>query len=296
MSKSPKPGKFRQEESRKKMAGSSASLTEIIKFVVDNVDTYDTLDCSHAPGVTLSIKQHEEIAKGLETNTHIQTVHLAKQDINNQAAKAYAEAFTVNSTITKLDIGYNKIGGEGMIALAKAFKVNSNLVECKIHRQSVEMGAAAEIAMVELWDTNITLTRLYATLHDRRCNQANTKGEVRNKSIAKCIRENKSYLHLDPNRKEEYKAQKEKELRAKEEAERLANAPITEQVASTGGPYTLKQLTCKSEFQPADIDTKIKASYLSDEEFNTVFNMTKDEFNKLAGWKKQNLKKKKKLH
>merc|ERR1712038_1074161 len=88
--------------------------------------------------------------------------------------------------------------------------------------------------------------------------------------------------------------QKKKKLEAEEKkkAEQLANAPISAKIESTGGPYTLKQLTCKKEFRPDDIDPKNLEQSLADDEFETLFEMNKEAFGALPKWKKQNLKKK----
>merc|ERR1712165_129115 len=141
-----------------------------------------------------------------------------------------------------------------------------------------DMGGAVENKVADIWKTNTTLQRLYITLHDRRCNQANTRGEVRNKDIAKHIKEGKNWDHLDPAKAEEYA-----------KAEQLANAPISAKIESTGGPYTLKQLTCKKEFRPDDIDPKNLEQSLADDEFETLFEMNKEAFGALPKWKKQTL-------
>jgi len=274
------------------MAGSGASMKDIISWVTENDEKYTTLDVSHHADLVLSTDQFTAISEGLKTNTVIDRVCLAKTGMKDSDAVLLAEALTTNETITYLDIGYNKIGGTGMKALGAAFVANKTLTEVKIHRQSVEMGAGAEAILVEFWKTNITIQRLYATLHDRRCNTANTRGEVRNKSIAACIKQGKSYDHLDPSKEEEYAAaqKKKREEKAAEEAE--AKKPIDSVVESTGGPYTLKQLTCKIVFLPEDIDKNKKETYLSDEDFEAVFGTSREVFSALPGWKQKNHKKK----
>merc|ERR1712087_311386 len=92
---------------------------------------------------------------------------------------------------------------------------NSSITECKLHRQDKDMGSAVEDVVAKIWETNTTLQRLYITLHDRRCNQANTSGEVRNKSIAACIKAGKNWDHLDPTKVEEQKEKKRKKRQKK---------------------------------------------------------------------------------
>lgn len=278
------------------MAGSGPSMKEIIQMVTEDDSKYTSLDVSHHVDIELSSTQFQSISEALKTNTHVDRVVLVKTGMKNADAVKFAAALAVNQTITYCDIGYNSIGAEGMTAIAAALIENKTLVECRLHRQTVEMGAAAEAKLVELWQTNITLQRLYVTLHDRRCNQANTRGEVRNKSIAACIKQGKSYDHLDPAKAEEYRAQQAKLREEKEAAEAEAKKPISEKVESTGGPYTVKQLTCQIKFLPDDIEKNKKETYLSDEDFESVFGMTREDFGALAKWKQLNHKKKHNLN
>ncbi len=134
------------------------------------------------------------------------------------------------------------------------------------------------------------------TLHDRTCNQRNTRGEIRNKEIAHRIATGKSYEDLDPATKDEWA--KKEQARREEEAVSAAkaNAPITSKVESTGGPYTYKQLTCAAEFRPDDVEISDRPKYLSDEEFVTIFNMSREEFTALPKWKANGKKKDVDLH
>lgn len=59
--------------------------------------------------------------------------------------------------------------------------------------------------------------------------------------------------------------------------------------------YSHAELSAGPEARPADVDPSIKEAYLSEEEFQKVFEMTPHEFTKLPKWKQQALKKAKKL-
>ena len=52
--------------------------------------------------------------------------------------------------------------------------------------------------------------------------------------------------------------------------------------------YTYQQLITKP--RPYGVDSSRLESYLTDEEFVEVFNMTREEFNKLKGWTKDKMK------
>lgn len=277
------------------MASSGKSFKEIVELVKNNDDSLTTLDTSSFNG-TVNGGQVQELFAALKDNTVVTSCKMEKLGFGDPEAIVLAETLEANSCITSLDIGYNKIGGVGMKAYAKAMLSNSTLVECKLHRQEKEMGTAAENEIVAIWDTNTTLTRQYVTLHDRRCNQANTRGEVRNKTIAALKTAGKDWSHLDPSKAEENRIKKEAERKKRQEEEAAKNAPITEKVPSTGGPYTYKQLTCLIKFLPDDVDKSDKPKYLSDEDFESVFGMSKEEFGKLAKWKQNRTKKEKGLH
>lgn len=275
--------------------GDKASLQSVIDMLAKNEPALRKAEFG-GYGVALSASQCEEIANAIATNTNCEEVDLANCGIDSESGAKFVAAVRKNSSLKKLDLGYNKINGDTIADLADALASNCNLEEVKIHRQSTDYGAGNEAKIAKLWDTNTTLTRLYCTMHDRRCNQTCTAGEVRNKEISRRKASNKDWMDLDPARRDEY-AKLQKEKRAKEEEEKkAANAPITEKVPSTGGPYTYKQLTCNKEFMPDDVDVSDRPKYLTDEEFKEIFKMERADFDKLANWKKLGEKKKHNLH
>lgn len=235
-----------------------------------------------------------EVCQALLTNTNCKEVVLDGIGLKLDNALDIAKAIGRN-TIHKLDLGYNRIPAEGIIAIGRAMATNTSIVELKIHRQESDYGTPAEEELVKLWQTNTTLIRLYATLHSRTCASVNTRAEVRNMEIKKRKEAGKDWLDLDPQRVEEYKAQQE-EIRLKKETElAAARAPISAKIESTGGPYSLKQLTCAKEFLPDDLDVSKKETYLSDEEFLSVFKMDKAKFEALPKWKQTSEKNQRKL-
>lgn len=252
------------------------------------------LDMTHLKA--LSPDQMTRLAAAIIAHQSITEINLEKLEICNKGAIAMAGVIKDNPRIEKMDLGYNKIKADGMIAIGEALATNTSITEMKLHRQETDMGSECESKFIKMWDTNITLTRLYITLHDPKCNNTNTKAEVRNKDIARLKGKGESYRHLDPATAGEY-AKEQEELRKKQkEDEEKANAPISEKVESTGGPYTLKQLICNVKYRPDDVDTKKRETYLSDDEFEVVFKMDREAFGKLQKWKQNNAKKAAKLH
>lgn len=271
-----------------------STVTTVIGQVKSNSTTAIIIGGTPCDDTSLST-----LADALKDNTSVTSVQLENVEMGDSAGVKLAKALAVNKTITLLDIGYNKLTAPTMIALGEALKTNKTLNELKIHRQENDMGPAAEKILIEFWKENTTLTRMYATLHDRLANNTNTKNEVRNKEISKRKSAGKSWddLNPDPEVKKAYMAAQETVRAAEAAAKAATDAPISEKVASTGGPYTLKQLTCAKDFLPDDVDPiKGRETYLSDEDFQTVFGKSKEEFGALPKWKRANLKKGKNLH
>lgn len=247
---------------------------------------------------TRILKYHhvEEICEALQGNTSCEELILQNCGVGNESAKLIAEILKTNTTMKKIDLGYNNIDGDGVAAMAAALTVNATLTEVKLHRQEGDMGPKMEEELTAVWHTNITLTRLYCTLHSRKFNGDNTRGEIRNKEISRRKEAGRDWLDLDPARVDEYRAQQEAKRTEEAEAAAAANAPISAKIASTGGPYTYKQLTSAREFWPDDVEIGIRETYLSDAEFATVMGMDREAFGKLAGWKTKGLKKEKSLN
>jgi hypothetical protein len=65
---------------------------------------------------------------------------------------------------------------------------------------------------------------------------------------------------------------------------------ISENGYSHGRTYPYKSLKEIDEL-PSDVDPSCKESYLSDQEFATVFGMDREAYKELPGWKRHNMKK-----
>jgi hypothetical protein len=273
-----------------------SALQEALKRIADNDEKVTTFRVTEWKGAAVGSKAFVALADALKTNTHIVELDLQGMGVTTQDAVALAEAIAVNSSLTKLNLSYNSIGPDGIIAVAQALAKNKSITEGKIERQNQEYGVAAEQEVAKIYQTNVTLTRLYSTLHDRSCNQDNSRGEVRNKEIARLREKGMDWLHLDPARKEEYATKQAAERERKKEEAKLLDVAITSKIESTGGPYTLKQLSVAKDLLPDDIDLNNKENSLSDEEFQQVFGSDKTAFAALPAWKKAAAKKAKNLH
>ncbi|KAL8142962.1 hypothetical protein V2J09_015994 [Rumex salicifolius] len=77
-----------------------------------------------------------------------------------------------------------------------------------------------------------------------------------------------------------------------EESEPKEQAEQEESASGGQNTFTYEQLRAKSDNPVTGIDFKCRETYLSDEEFQTVFGITKEEFYKLPRWKQDAQKKK----
>jgi hypothetical protein len=241
---------------------------------------------------------HEQIralGEALKTNNIVEEVSLSHSGVSTKDALVLADALKVNKSVARLDLSHNSIGAEAILAIAEALQTNSTLKELRIGNQSHKTGDTAEAALGKLFDTNTTLCTLELVVENQAARLLITKGEVRNREIAKRMARGEDWTELDPSRRNQVMELKRKQRQEEQQKKAEETAEITEKVPSTGGPYTMRQLCCKKQFQPDDVDQLKREMYLSDADFQQVFAMDKMAFEKLPTWKKAKLKKDKNL-
>ncbi len=96
-----------------------------------------------------------------------------------------------------LDLENNKIDNNGAIALAEGLRNNSTLIELNLLGQGSEFGDPTLTAFVQLFDFNITLTKIIWRLNSRKSFAIN-KLIVRNNTIKKWVNEGKSVRSILP--------------------------------------------------------------------------------------------------
>jgi hypothetical protein len=69
----------------------------------------------------------EQIASALKTNTTLRSFVFTSCEINDNGAKALAEALICNRTLTKLDLEWNRISKSGIKALEQLEQANPEL-------------------------------------------------------------------------------------------------------------------------------------------------------------------------
>lgn len=268
------------------------SLASKIEAIAANDASIIELNLANDP---IGDVNHKALIEALKGNTTVKKISLERTGLTDEIGALWGPLIASTTSIEDLDLGYNKVAA-GMAQIGEGLKTNKSITQIKLHRQDKDMGSAVEAVFAEFWAVNTTLKGCYVTLHDRTCNQKNTRGEIRNKEIGCRIRDGRSYEDLDPATCDEW-AKKQKLKREQEAAEAVAaNAPITSKVPSTGGPYTYKQLTCPAEFRPDDVDVMDRPKFLADDEFVSIFNIPREEFAALPKWKANGKKKDVQLH
>nr|XP_056721700.1 tropomodulin-2 [Euleptes europaea] len=96
----------------------------------------------------------KELAKTLETNSHVRKFSLAATRSNDPVAIAFADTLKVNKTLKSLNIESNFITGTGILALIDALKVNRTLTEIKIDNQRQQLGTAVEMEIAQMLEEN----------------------------------------------------------------------------------------------------------------------------------------------
>ena len=75
-------------------------------------------------------------------------------------------------------------------------------------------------------------------------------------------------------------------------AEPSPPSPLAAAAASRGGPIIVPYAQLQEPPYPGGVDTGSRELHFSDDEFFNLFEMTKDAFAALPGWRRQNIKKK----
>ncbi len=139
----------------------------------------------------------ETLFAALASNTQVTEVHLKRCALSTFDMSFVAKALGKNSSIRVLDLENNKIDNNGAIVLAEGLKGNSTLIELNLLGQGSEFGDQTLTAFLQLFDHNITLTKVIWRLNSRKSFAIN-KLIVRNNTIKKWVNEGKSVKSILP--------------------------------------------------------------------------------------------------
>lgn len=107
------------------------------------------------------------MAKALESNTTLQHLSLAMNEIGDVGALALAKALESNTTLQRLSVVANEIGDVGAQALAQALEKNSTLQELQLDMNLIGDDGAQTLA--QALKTNATLKCLGLSLNPIYC-------------------------------------------------------------------------------------------------------------------------------
>jgi Ran GTPase-activating protein (RanGAP) involved in mRNA processing and transport len=176
------------EESNKKFNSSPKAAVEAVKA---NDPSYTIVDLSGNTVFTMKHREYcEQLAEGLKSNTYVKEIHLSKVDLDARDATLLGEALEHNDSVEVVDLEKNKISNEGATALANSLQRNKRVIELNLLGQPNQFGDACLEAFIDLFDYNVTLTKIIWRLDSRKSFSIN-KLIVRNNTIAKWLQEGK---------------------------------------------------------------------------------------------------------
>jgi len=262
--------------------------TAVIARIAENDPKYNRVNLSNNSLFTTQADEYtQQLIDVLNSNQHVTSLDLSGVGVSNIGAEAFAKFLLTNETLLKLDLSNNKIDSNGIQSICAALKENKGLEELRLLGNCVP-GEGCLTTLVESLEYNTSLLNIVWRLESRQSFKVN-QCITRNKEIQRRKKIGKSVDDIDPNIRREterkYLESKANGTTAPVEVE----AEITEAPPATGGPYSLKVL--QSKFIPSDVDTNVKEDYLSEEEFKTVFKVSREDFAKFPAWKKKQAKK-----
>ncbi|GAU94139.1 hypothetical protein RvY_05966-2 [Ramazzottius varieornatus] len=109
----------------------------------------------------ISIERFHQLAEGLRTNTHLESLSLANTRMTDTAAKPFIQALEDNKTLKIFNVETNYISGDVQVELVKALLKNQTLLEFRAANQSPAiLGQKIEMEIARLVMANPTLLRL----------------------------------------------------------------------------------------------------------------------------------------
>jgi hypothetical protein len=255
------------DESHKRFNASPKSAVEAIRA---NDPSYTIVDLSSNSIFAIKHREYtEQLADALRTNTYVKEVHLAKVDLDAKDAAALGAALEQNDSVEVLDLEKNKINNDGATALANSLKFNKRLVELNLLGQGNQFGDACLEMFIELFDYNVTLTKIIWRLDSRKSFTIN-KLIVRNNTILKWLQEGKDVSSKIPSKcfvKQLLVLGNNSKPLATLRAEASGLSPSSPKVArhtsgsfSTSSPKVVQHASPAPTVDPADVAVSVSVS------------------------------------
>ncbi len=187
------------------LSGSSSAVPDLnknpksaIAALAANEASYEILDLS---GNTMFSMKHRDYAKelgaALRNNSVVKEVHLKSCDLDKVDVQELCEGIVGHTSLVVLDLEKNKIDNEGAEIIANALRNNWSIRELNLLGQQRAFGDACLTAFVDMFDYNVTLTKIIWRLDSRKSFAIN-KLLVRNNTIQKNLLEKRDVSALIP--------------------------------------------------------------------------------------------------
>jgi hypothetical protein len=162
-----------------------------IDALANDEPSFSVLDLSENTVFSMKHREYcEQIGQALRSNTHVTEVRLSRCTLDAADAKAIATGLERNDAVEVLHLDNNKISNDGASVIAEALKTNTRLVELNLLGQPVQFGDACLEQFIDMFNYNVTLTKIIWRLDSRKSFAIN-KLIVRNNTIKKWMGEGK---------------------------------------------------------------------------------------------------------
>lgn len=101
-------------------------------------------------------------------NTYLERLELVKCDLDHRDAAVLASVLPANGTLRVLNLQNNKITNEGASAIATALRQNRGVTELNLLGQPHAFGEPCLQGFIDLFDFNVTLTKIIWRLDSRK--------------------------------------------------------------------------------------------------------------------------------
>ena len=176
------------------------TMKTALPCVAANDASFTVLDMSK--NTVFAMKHRENIrllSEVIPSNTHLLEIHLKKCELDKQDVKMLCDGVKQNQTIQVLDLEGNKIDNDGAIMIANMLECNWSIRELNLLGQSRPFGDPCLTAYVDMFEFNVTLTKIIWRLDSRKSFAIN-KLLIRNNTIAKNLQENRDVNSLIPSK------------------------------------------------------------------------------------------------
>uniref|UniRef100_A0AAV2LSJ0 Tropomodulin n=1 Tax=Knipowitschia caucasica TaxID=637954 RepID=A0AAV2LSJ0_KNICA len=135
----------------------STNVEETLQRIKTNDSTLTEVNLNNIKNIP--IPTLKDLAKAMETNTHVKKFSLAATRSNDPIAVVFGEMLRENKSLKSLNLESNFITGVGVKALVDALRDNDTLIEIKIDNQRQQLGTTVEMEIAKMLEENQTIIK-----------------------------------------------------------------------------------------------------------------------------------------